>query len=86
MANKKLPYATEAEQLEAQRKKMRNYAKYSGMGFQMAGTVLIGALLGRWIDNKMANETPYFTILLVVLFTAAAMYLAIKDFIKPPTK
>lgn len=63
---------------------VNNYLKYSGIGFQIAGGIGAGALLGWFIDKKMENEAPIFTALLSILFLFASMYLAFKDLIKSP--
>lgn len=60
---------------------MRGYMQYAGIGFQMGIIILIGAIVGKKLDERAANDRPYFTILLAVLATFAAMYLALKDFI-----
>lgn len=61
--------------------KVNNYLKYSGMAFQMVGTMLVGVLLGRWLDRKLMTAQPYFTALFALVFTGAAIYLAIRDFL-----
>lgn len=61
--------------------KMRSYARYMGMGFQMGIIILIGAIVGKKLDERYPADRPYFTILLATLATFAAMYLALKDFI-----
>jgi len=55
--------------------------QYTGMGFQMGIIILIGAIVGKKIDDHFVFDRPYFTILLATLATFAAMYLALKDFI-----
>jgi len=49
------------------------YLKYSGLAFQLFGTMAAGAFLGRWMDQKLNTEKPYFTILFVAIFFIAAM-------------
>lgn len=60
---------------------MRSYMRYTGIGFQMGIIILIGAIAGKKIDESIALDRPYFTILLATVATFAAMYLALKDFI-----
>lgn len=38
-------------------------ARYSGLGVEMAGAVIGTALLGQWLDQKYAHETPWLTII-----------------------
>lgn len=62
-------------------KKVNNYLKYSGMAFQMVGTMLVGIFIGRWLDRKLDTPQPYFTALLALVFTSAAIYLVLRDFL-----
>ncbi len=48
--------------------------KYVGMGFELFATVLIGALIGQWLDGKTTWETQIFTALLIPLFVIAYIY------------
>ena len=57
------------------------YAKYSVMVFQMAAIIFGGTYLGIWLDRKFEMK-PVFTASLALLSVFAAMYFAIKDFIK----
>jgi ATP synthase protein I len=63
-------------------KKQNPYMKYSGMGFQLVAALCLGAWLGDFLDKKMANQTPYFTILLLLLFLAASLFSIIRDLTK----
>ncbi|MFN7119256.1 MAG: AtpZ/AtpI family protein [Saprospiraceae bacterium] len=58
-----------------------NYLKYSGMAFQMVGTMLFGIFIGRWLDRKLMTPKPYFTALFALIFTGAAIYLVLRDFL-----
>lgn len=62
-------------------KNVNNYLKYSGMAFQMVGTMLIGILVGKWLDRKLETPQPYFTALFALVFTGAAIYLVLRDFL-----
>ena len=53
--------------------------KFSGMAFQMGGTILLGALGGRQLDAYFQTSQPYFTIFLSLLAIFAALYLVLKD-------
>lgn len=68
-------------------KKLRNkglndFAKYSGIAFQMFGIILLTTWGGIKLDKLSGNETPVFTIILSLLGVFAAIYTVIKDFIK----
>ncbi|MDG1333587.1 MAG: AtpZ/AtpI family protein [Crocinitomicaceae bacterium] len=49
-------------------------ARLSGMGIQMAGTIFIFALLGRWLDEKYPSNKKWWTIGLVLFATVMSMY------------
>jgi len=63
-------------------KGLNNFAKYSGIAFQMIGIILITTWGGTKLDKLTGFETPVFTIVLSLLGVFAAIYTAIKDFIK----
>lgn len=68
---------------EKKRKGQANsYMRYTGMAFQMGATIFVGILLGQFLDRKMQTSRPYFTMLFAIVFTGAAVYLTIKDFLK----
>lgn len=55
------------------------YLKYSGMVFQLFVLLAVGAWLGQYLDEKLNTPDPYFTILLILLFTAGFFYKLVKD-------
>ena len=55
------------------KKPFRNYVVFSGIAVQMGLIIYLGVNLGKWIDDKMAYQKRYFTI----LFTFMAMVIAI---------
>jgi len=61
------------------KKKIDGYLKYSGFAFQMAGVILGSIFLGKWIDSKMDNDTPYITILLIIVLFSAYLYKLTKE-------
>lgn len=73
---------SEREDNNKQRPPANSYMKYTGMAFQMGATIAVGVLLGKFLDRHFETARPYFSMLFAVLFTAVAVYLAIKDFLK----
>lgn len=59
------------------------YLKYSGMAFQMALIIGLGAFVGQKVDAKLEVETPWFTILFLLIGVALALYVVLKDLIAP---
>ncbi len=54
--------------------------KYSGVGFQIVGTAVLGFFLGLKADEWFHTEKPYFTALLAIIFTFAGLYLGLRQF------
>ncbi len=55
-------------------KRLAPAAKYLGIAFELFATVVVAALIGQWLDNKIAWETPIFTALLIPFFVIAYIY------------
>ena len=74
----------EPREFQDQKKKRPpiNYARYSAMGFQMGATIALGVWGGRYLDSYFQNKFPAFTLVLSLFSVAAAMYWAVRDFIK----
>jgi hypothetical protein len=64
-------------------KPLNAYAKYSALGVQMAIIIGGGCYGGFKLDEHYKNVTPVFTIILSLVSIAIAMYIVLKDFIKP---
>ena len=63
-------------------KGVKDFARYSGLAFQMIGIILITVWGGVKLDKLTGWNTPVFTIVLSLLGVFAAIYTAVKDFIK----
>jgi ATP synthase protein I len=79
------------EELQQQKKKnpksqenkdVKSYARYTGMAFQMLGIILVTVWGGMKLDKLTGWHTPVFTIVLSLLGVFAAIYVAVKDFIR----
>lgn len=64
-------------------KQPNSYLKYSSIVIQMAAVIAIGCWGGIKLDKIYNTSTPVFTIVLSLISIFAAMYLVLKDFIKP---
>lgn len=62
-------------------KSLNDYARYSGIVFQMAIIILAGTFGGIKLDNKLKLQVPVFTIILSLLSVGLAIYIVIKEFI-----
>ncbi len=65
-----------------QNKGINDFARYSGIAFQMIGIILVTVWGGVKLDKLTGWQTPVFTIILSLLGVFAAIYFAVKDFIK----
>ena len=61
---------------------LQNFAHYSGIGIQMGVIIFITVWGGTKLDHLLLLKTPVFTIVLSLIGVAAAIYTAIKDFIR----
>jgi hypothetical protein len=58
------------------------YVKYSSLGIQFLVIVLIGFLVGSWLDNKYEKENNIFTFILTIFMTFVAIYHFMKTILK----
>lgn len=61
---------------------VNNFAKYTGMGFQMIFIILAGAYGGKLLDEKLGFNNPIFLIIGSLFGVFASLYFTLKDFIK----
>ena len=73
----------EPSQNRKPQKPLNDYAKYSSLGLQMAVIIGGGVYGGYRLDQHYHNRTPVFTIVLSLVSIAIAMYIVLKDLIKP---
>jgi ATP synthase protein I len=65
-----------------QNKGIQDFARYSGLAFQMIGIILVAVWGGVKLDKLTGWHTPVFTIVLSLIGVFASIYFAVKDFIK----
>jgi ATP synthase protein I len=68
--------------MEPKKKQLNSYLQFSGLAFQMIGTLLIAYFIGDWIDTKTENTNHIYTIILLTLGTIASVYIVIKKAIQ----
>lgn len=56
-----------------------NFAKYSGLGFQMLATIGLGVYGGLKLDEWQQNKFPLWTLVLSLGSVAGSLYLLIKQ-------
>lgn len=60
-----------------------SFLKYGNMALQMGLVIGLAAWGGKKLDAYFENSKPILTIILSLAGIAAALYLALKDFIQP---
>ena len=58
---------------EKKKSAIKDWAKYSGLAFQLLGACLAGVFIGRWLDEKMQLERPLWAVFLTVFFMVASL-------------
>lgn len=56
-----------------------DFYRYSGMAIKMGVVIFAGVYGGQKLDARMANNTPWMTILLSLVGVALAIYFVISD-------
>jgi ATP synthase protein I len=69
-------------QKSPENKGINDFARYSGIAFQMVAIILLTTWGGIELDKILHFKTPVFTIIFSLLGVFAAIYTAVKDFIK----
>jgi F0F1-type ATP synthase assembly protein I len=65
---------------------LQTYARYSGLAFQMIAIILAFVWMGKKIDEHYFDGRSIFIIVLSLLGIFVAMYIALKDLLKPTKK
>ena len=61
---------------------LNDYAKYSGLAFQMGAVIAVTVWGGVKLDELTENDKSVFTIIFSLFGVFTAIYIAIKDFLK----
>lgn len=64
-------------------KPLNSYARFSSLGMQMALIIAGGSYGGHKLDEHYGNRTPVWTIVLSLVSIAIALYLVLREVIKP---
>ncbi len=73
---------TKPEKPTEPKKRLNDYARYSGLAFQMIAIILIGVFAGIKLDEWLALKFPVFTLVLTLLSVFLSIFFAIRDFLK----
>ncbi len=66
---------------QQKRKQLKLYARLSSLTFQMAIIIGGGAYFGSFIDSKVLNDNPIFTIIFSLISIFIALYVSLKSII-----
>lgn len=61
---------------------LNQYAKFSGILFQMIAIIGLGTFLGIKLDERYPNKNNIYTVTLTTLAVVGSIYLAVKQIIK----
>jgi len=64
------------------KKPLNKYVKFTGIAFQMGGTIYLGSLLGKWLDGKFPNDMELYTKIVTLFAVFGAMYSVIRQVTK----
>jgi F0F1-type ATP synthase assembly protein I len=65
---------------EQPKKQLKNIARVSGIGVQLAAAVFVGAYLGNYLDDKYPiSEKRLYTLLLTLAFLGVGLYTTLKQ-------
>jgi len=78
---KKQLMVNQTQKLKKQ-KPYNSYLKYSGLAIQMAGTIYLGNLLGKYIDKVAESGSDVFTKVITLLAVFLSMFVIIRQVIK----
>jgi len=62
--------------------RVRSFAKYSGIAFQMLGIIGGFTWLGLWLDERYQSKNPWFTVGLMLVGVFLAMFQIIRSLTK----
>ena len=68
---------------ESEKHSSQSYMKYASLAFQLAGVIIFAVLIGQFLDNKVGNDTPYFTAFLALFFLVAYLIKLYFDLQRP---
>lgn len=62
-----------------EKKQLSKFIQFTGMAFQMGGTIYLGSLLGSWLDDRFKNENELYFKVVTLLSVFLAMYAVIRQ-------
>lgn len=78
-ADEPSPKPDQTDPLRTATEKTKSFAEYSGIAFQMLGTIGLGVYAGMKLDEWQQNKQPLWTIALSLIAIGASLYLFIRQ-------
>lgn len=66
-------------QKNPQKNQLNKFIQFSGMAFQMGGTIYLGSILGAWLDTRFENDSEIYFKIATLLSVFIAMYVVIRQ-------
>ncbi|WP_247231911.1 AtpZ/AtpI family protein [Telluribacter sp. SYSU D00476] len=66
------------DNLDKTRHRTNSYVRYSGLAFQMLGTILVFTYAGYKLDEWQQNKVPVWTLILSLLSIGGSLYMFIR--------
>ncbi len=63
-------------------RKYSNFLRFTGLAFQLGGTIYLGSLLGSWLDENYPNEHMSYFKSLTIFCVFGATYSVIRQVIR----
>ncbi|MCX6271223.1 MAG: AtpZ/AtpI family protein [Bacteroidetes bacterium] len=67
---------------KSKKQPLHNYARYSGMAFQMLAIILLGVFAGLKLDGWLHWNKPLFTVVFSLLGVVVAIFTVTHDLLK----
>lgn len=66
----------------SKKKLFEQYARYSGLAFQLVAVTLLGVFIGQKLDKRFSPDQPIFTLIISLIFIVIAIVLIIRQIMK----
>ncbi len=73
---------SEMNRSKKKKKSLDNYARYSGIAFQMLAIILLGVFGGIKADQWLHMKVPVFTVILSILSVILAIFYVTRDLLR----
>lgn len=77
-----MPHQTTPAKTTTSAKPAKNYLRYIGLASQMAGSLLLFAFLGQWLDKYFQLSRPYLTVVCCLFSIAGTFFILFRELTK----